>query len=201
MHLSLSFGGPFDMPLPARLSACLQALARECKLPAQSSPLAERGGNQLSAVMATSVPGERGESSHRPPWSLRNIFWCLSITLCPWPSLMGEWDTSQKPPMIWVRHCMTGSRRHQVRTLMSVWMQPWRQSPNFFVKLNVLSWLHFTQIKGLVPLQLSSSCSSHTHPHTRQAGVWPCSVRSSQISVIVSSERFFIQINYFYEIN
>lgn len=47
-------------------------------------------------------------------------------------------------------------------------MQPWRQSPRLFVKPNVLPWLHFTQIKGLIPLQLSSSYSSHTHPHTNK---------------------------------
>lgn len=29
-----------------------------------------------------------------------------------------------------------------------------------------MPWLHFTQIHGLVPLQLSSSCCSCTHPHT-----------------------------------
>lgn len=45
-------------------------------------------------------------------------------------------------------------------------MQPWRQSLSLFVKPNVLPCLHFTQIKGLVPLQLSSSHLSHTHPHT-----------------------------------
>lgn len=45
-------------------------------------------------------------------------------------------------------------------------MQPWRQSPRLFVKPNVVPWLHFTQIEGSVPLQLSSSYSSHTHPHT-----------------------------------
>lgn len=65
VHLAFPFGGLISIPLPACLSACLQALARECKLPAQSS-LAGPEGNQLSAVMATRVPGKREESSYRP---------------------------------------------------------------------------------------------------------------------------------------
>jgi len=82
MHLALPFGGPISFSVPAHRSACLQALARECKLPAQSSALAGCGGTGHDVAM-TSVPGKRGESSHRPPRSLRTIFWCLSITLCP----------------------------------------------------------------------------------------------------------------------
>lgn len=74
-------------------------------------------------------------------------------------------------------------------------MQPWRQSPSLFVKPNVLPWLHFTQIEGLLPLQLSSSCSSHTTSSYHQAGTWPCSFRPSQITPIISSQRVFSQSN------
>lgn len=61
--------------------------------------------------------------------------------------------------------------------------------------------LHFTQIKGLVPLQLSSSHLSQYPPSYHQAGVWPCTFRLSQISLIISSERVFSHSHLFDQIN
>lgn len=67
------FGGLISTPLPACLFACLQVLARECKLPSQSSSLAGCGGKSSPCSHSSISAGKRGEYSYRPPPGLRAI--------------------------------------------------------------------------------------------------------------------------------
>lgn len=149
MHLALSFGGPISIPLLAHLPACLQALARECKLPALL--LQDVGGVSSLCSHGNISVGEREESSHRPSPSLRTIFWCPSITLCPWASSMREGDTSQAPPTIWVKHCMTGSRRLQLGMTSSLTAVP----------ISLWSWMYCL---GCISPRLRAWCHSSSPP-------------------------------------